>query len=515
MPLMAKADLILQNARIVTGHPGRPEAHSLAVSGDKILGLSAAPALPEMESAATRLIDLGGSTVVPGFNDAHCHIFSHLWRLLGVDLSPAAVASIDDIKQAIRRRAGEVPPGGWITATGYNEFYLAERRHPNRRDLDEAAPAHPVLLAHRSLHACVLNSRALRLAGIDAGVEAPPGATIDRELPGGEPSGLLYEMLGDIRRRVVPEPDEEEKRRAMRRLNDEYLAGGITSAQDATITNDFPRWQALADYQAAGILQLRLAMMAGYDAVAGFRERGMVTGYGDSMLRLGAVKFMLTETSSGTATLTDFQRQMETVHEAGCQIAIHAVEESAVRAAVTALEALPDNSPARRHRLEHCSECPPELVPRLRRGGILVVSQPPFLYYHGERYLATVAAPKQPWLYPFRSWIEGGVSVAASSDSPVAAPDPMIGIYAAVTRQEASGQTLSPAERITAAQALAMYTVNAAYTTFEENIKGTLAPGRLADLAVLSGNPLETAPARLKDIRVLATIIGGRVVWET
>ena len=234
------------------------------------------------------------------------------------------------------------------------------------------------------------------------------------------------------------------------------------------------------------------------------------------MLRLGAVKFMLTETASGTApSMTDFQRQLEAAHRAGYQIAIHAVTESAVRAAVTALEALTDSPPARRHRLEHCSECPPELMPRLRRAGILVVSQPPFLYYHGERYLATVAAAKQSWLYPFRSWLEGGVTVAASSDSPVVSPDPLVGIAAAVTRQAASGQTLSPAECIPAAQALAMYTANAAYTTFEENIKGTLAPGRLADLAVLSDNPLEAAPARLKDIRALATIIGGRVVWET
>jgi len=241
----------------------------------------------------------------------------------------------------------------------------------------------------------------------------------------------------------------------------------------------------------------------------------MVTGYGDNMLRLGAVKFMLGESASGTSPpLADFRRQLETVHEAGYQIAIHAVEESAVRAAVTALEVLIDNSPARRHRLEHCSECPPELVPRLRRAGILVVSQPPFLYYHGERYLATVAAAKQPGLCPFRSWIEGGVTVAGSSDSPVVAPNPLIGIYAAVTRQAASGQTLSPAQRIPVVQALAMYTGNAAYTTFEENIKGKLVPGQLADLAVLSANPLEAAPASLKDIRALATIIGGRVVWE-
>jgi len=186
-----------------------------------------------------------------------------------------------------------------------------------------------------------------------------------------------------------------------------------------------------------------------------------------------------------------------------------------VEAAIAALEYIGSKSPlaGRRHRLEHCSECPPELLERLRKLEAMVVTQPPFLYYSGERYLATLPPDRQRWLYRIKSLLDGGLVVAASSDSPVAQDNPLVGIYAAVTRRAESGQQLLPEEAVSAQQALAMYTINAAYASFEENIKGSIAEGKLADMVVLSADPITSPPEQIKDIRVEMTIIDGKVVW--
>jgi predicted amidohydrolase YtcJ len=238
---MPAADLVLKNANVITMDHRQPAAGLVAVRGDKILLVAGNDSLESVTVPGTRIIDSQGKTLVPGFNDAHCHVFSFLRTLLSIDLSPAAVSSIEDIKAAIRRAAANTPPGEWITGTDYNDFQLAEKRHPTRQEIDEAAPDHPVVLSHRSLHACVLNSMALSLAGISNETEEPPGAHIDRDVTTGEPNGLLLEMLGYIRETVMPDISEAELTRGMALANQHYLSRGITSVQDATyvrITGD-------------------------------------------------------------------------------------------------------------------------------------------------------------------------------------------------------------------------------------------------------------------------------------
>ncbi|MCX6011244.1 MAG: amidohydrolase family protein, partial [Chloroflexi bacterium] len=201
---MPSADLILQNAKVITMNPARPSAQLVAVKGNKILLVAGNDQLGEVRGAKTRVIDCGGRVVVPGFNDAHCHLFGFIRKRRSLDLSHSSVKSIADIKAAVRRQAQATPKGQWIIGSDYHEFYLAEKRHPNRRDLDEAAPEHPVVLYQRSLHACVLNSLALARAGITREKPEPAGAVIERELDTGEPSGLLFEMVGYIRQKVLP-----------------------------------------------------------------------------------------------------------------------------------------------------------------------------------------------------------------------------------------------------------------------------------------------------------------------
>ncbi len=514
---MPAADLVLKNANVVTMDTEQPRAELVAITGDRILLVAGNEELESVTGARTKIIDCQGKTVVPGFNDAHCHIFSFLRKLLSIDLSPSSVSSISDIKATISRKAQNTPSGQWLIGTDYNDFYLAEKRHPTRRDIDEVAPHHPVILSHRSLHACVLNSLALSMAGFTRETAEPPGGVIDRDIDSGEPTGLLFDMLGHIREKVMSPLSEAELDDGITLVGQHYLSQGITSLQDATVVNDFNRWQKFRRFKDNGKLKSRVYMMTGIEAVSQFQEAGLASGSGDSQLRMGGVKIVLSEATGRLyPPQPELNRQVLNAQQAGFQVAIHAVQPSTVEAAIIALEQAHSQSPQaeRRHRIEHCSVCPPPLFERLSKLPVVVVTQPPFLYYSGERYLATVPTEQLQWLYRIRSFLKSGLIVAASSDSPIVPDSPLFGIYAVVTRQAQSGQYILPEERISPSQALAMYTINAAYASFEEGIKGSITPGKLADMVLLSDDPIRTAPEQIKDIKVEITIIGGRVVWS-
>jgi predicted amidohydrolase YtcJ len=506
------ADIILKNANVITMDARQPVAELVAVTGDKISFVGGNKDLDSITGAKTKVIDCHRKTVVPGFNDAHLHLFSLIRKLLSIDLSPPLVRSIADIKKAIRRKAENTPPGTWLSGTDYNEFYLAEKRCPTRWDIDDVAPDHPVVLSHRSLHACVLNSLALSLAGINNETPEPSGARIERDLDTGEPNGILIEMLSYIRGKVMPPFSDAELAEGVALANRHFLSMGLTSVQDATVSNDTERWETVCGFILNGRLRSRMTMMAGAPYWKDFQEVNLKTGSGDNLMQLGAVKIML-EVQPDQEELNNLALD---VHRSGFQLAFHAIKQDAIEAAITALEYAHRSLSitSRRHRIEHCSECPPYLLERLKKLGLVIVTHPSTIYYNGERYLATVAKSQLPWLYRIKTPLESGVVVAAASDAPVMPVNPLAGIYGAVTRKAESGQVLLPEERIKVNQALALYTINAAYASFEENIKGSISRGKLADIVVLSDDPTKVTPEKIKDIRVEMTIIGGEVVWE-
>jgi hypothetical protein len=283
------------------------------------------------------------------------------------------------------------------------------------------------------------------------------------------------------------------------------------------VTNDLARWRTLRGYIDTSVLNSRVSLMTGYDGLPAFLEAGMRTGFGDERLRLGPVKIILsTATGRIRPTQPELNELVLMAHDNRFQLAIHCFEPDTVEAAITALEHVNSISPiaGRRHRLEHGAECPPPLLARLAGLGVMVVTQPGFIYYSGERYLATMPPERTRWFYRVRSWLEGGVTVAGSSDAPVAPDNPMEAICAAVTRQAASGEEVAPGEAVTPQQALTLYTTNAACASFEESIKGSIVPGKLADMVVLSDDPLAIPVEKIKDIRVLMTVVDGRVAWE-
>jgi predicted amidohydrolase YtcJ len=353
---------------------------------------------------------------------------------------------------------------------------------------------------------------ALALAGITVDTEEPPGVRIGRDPTTGEPDGLVFGMLGRIYRDVMPSLSAAEMNKGIDLLNRRLLATGLTSVQDASTGNSLERWETVCGLVLNERLRSRVTLMAGAPYWKDFEKMGLKTGAGDNLMRLGAVKIML----GVSQNQEEINALALAVHQAGFQLAFHAVAESEVAAVIEALEDVAGRAPVntRRHRIEHGGECPPDLVERIRKLEAVVVTQPPFIYASGERYLATVPESQLPWLYRIRSLLESGIIVAGSSDAPVAPEDPLLGVYTAVTRHAASGQELLPEEKITIAQALGLYTTNAAYASFEENIKGSITPGKLADLVVLSDDPGRVAPEQIKDIKVVMTIIGGEVVWE-
>ena len=478
--------LILHNADVITMDAARPRARAVAVEDGRIVAVGSDAEVAPFRSAGSRLIDCRGGALLPGFIDAHCHLLAYAASLLSIDCSPAAVSSIGDIQRLLRDRAAQTPPGRWLRAAGYDETALAEGRHPTRWDLDAAAPDHPVRLIHRSGHACVLNSLALSLAGITIATEEPPGGSLERDLTTGEPSGLLIEM-DEIVDAAVPPLSYDELAQGVEQAARVFLSQGVTSIQDATAANGPAEWALFRRLIEEGRLPLGVTLMEG------FASRGQLPPVDLSgRLRRGPVKITIKEVGDeihpDEEELADMVGQ---VHREGRQVAIHAVGERAVTAAVAAIEralaALP--RPDHRHRIEHCGVCPPELAARIGRAGIAVVTQPSFLYFNGDRYLAQVPPSDLPHLYPLGRLRRAGVEIAASSDAPVVPPATLRSIESAVTRRSRNGAALSPDEAIDVEDALRAHTGSAAWSAFEEGERGSIAPGKDADFVLLSGDP--------------------------
>jgi predicted amidohydrolase YtcJ len=509
-----KADLILYNANVITFDPAKPKARTVVVKDGSIFRVDVNG---DPRNFTGRRINCNGKTLVPGFNDAHCHILAFASTLLSVDCTPSSVSSIGDIKGRIRKRVQTASESEWIRAFGYDEFYLEERRHLNRFDLDEAAPDHPVKLMHRSGHACVLNSRAMEIVGITNETQEPDGGMIDRDIQSGQPSGMLFEM-NDYVEKWVPPISPAEMERGIRLANDAYLSQGITSLQDATVTNNIDTWRFFQELHEAGSLKPRLSLMMGLRCLDQLLKEGFTPRYGEDDMRIGALKIMLSEARGCLyPNREELRKMVAKAHENGYQIAIHAIEPSTVEAAVTALEYIyqetgKDNH---RHRIEHCSVCPDTLLDRLKNIRALVVTQPSFIYHSGERYLETVPEEQQPLMYRLSSFLKSGLKPSAGSDNPVAPLNPLLGMHAAVNRKTHNGSVFYPRERVLPSVALEMYTRAAAYASFDEDIKGTIIPGKLADFTILSKDPLKIAPEKIRDIKVEATIVGGEVVWRS
>ena len=535
-------DLLLLNAKVLTMAQRQPVAEAVAVQGENILAVGSRDEVAALAGADTRTIDCQGMTLLPGFIDAHCHVLAMAAALQGVDCGPASVSSIQDLQQAVRNRAEEIPQGDWVRGFGYDDLALKESRHPTRRDLDQAAPNHPVRMDHRSGHATVMNSLGLAKAGIDQNTPDPIDGVIQREDATGEPTGLLLEMDGFLADRLGNLRTEDDQEEGVSRLSRRLLSYGITSVQDAGPHNSPHRWNSFNNLQTSGKFVPRITMMAGSPYLNDFSAEGLTFGSGNQWLRLGHLKIMLTLTTGRLhPDVNTLSHLITEARKAGFPVAIHAIETEAVAAAAQGLGGIPPTPLYKgreeagnrwgqeggygvggpRDRIEHCSECPPDVAALVRSSGAVVVTQPGFVYWNGDNYLERVEPAMLEWLYPVGGLFRSGVSVAFGSDSPVIDPNPWPGVYSAVTGLTRAGRSLrgdnnrgSASQSVSLTSALHMYTLGAAYVEGTQGLKGSIEPGKFADLVLVDNDPTALAPSRLNGIRAVFTIVGGRVVWN-
>ena len=506
----AAPSLLLVNARALTMDPRTPHAEAVAVTGGRIAWVGAQRDAPSPTDGDTRIFDCAGAMVLPGFVDAHCHPLALAASLTEVDCRAPAVRSMEDVVGAVRARAAEASPGEWVRAYGYHESELAEGRHPTRWDLDRATGFHPVRLMHRTRHAAVLNTAAMREVGIGMDTEEPPGGTIDRDPHTGEPTGLLLDM-GEWLSSRIPALPSPVFRDAVRQAGRRLLSQGVTTVTDAGPGNTPDTWDTYTRLKASGDFAPRVVMMAGARHVGRFVDAGCRFGVGDDALRLGHAKVMLTASAGRLAPDANvLEALVQDAARLGFPSAIHAVEAEAVRAAAVAIaEAERNAGPVPvPHRIEHCSEAPEGLIEVLSNSGAAVVTNPLFIHESGDRYMRDMDRERLDNLYRARSLFDAGVPVAAGSDAPVTSAGPLAGVHAAVWRRAASGQAASPAESVTPAEALAMHTRWAAAVSGLGDRLGTLTVGKLADLAVLDSDSLGP------EAQAVATFVSGRLVYK-
>ncbi len=540
-------DLVLDNANIFTVDPAKARAGSIGIIGDRIVAVAQRGELARFE--AGRTIDLDGHFVAPGFNDAHNHMQAYGATLNEVPLQGEAVRSIEELVAAIAESASSTPPGAWIVGAGYDHNKLAERRHPTCHELDRVSPNHPVLLNHTSGHFATLNSAAMRLARVGE-VDVPDGGVVavDDE---GRPNGLLEEQAQQLVRSLVHPRSVAEMATNLGLASDRYLSEGITSCQEAGVggilgTAEPVEVAAYQQARRANRLRVRVTMMASVDALHGCAHHaddnepfaldlGMHTGFGDDWLRYGATKIFADGSLMGctAAMFEDFDGQpgnngyfqmpearlhelILAAHRSGWQVATHAIGDRAVSSVLDAYESVLLRYPRadHRHRIEHAGMTRAVDVARIARLGVIPVPQARFVSEIGDGMLRAIGPDRVGDCYRQRSFLDAGITLPGSSDRPVVNGAPLLGIHDLVNQRTASGAAFNLNEALTIEEAIHAYTVGSATASFDEQRKGSITVGKLADLVVLDQDLTAIEPDGIGETRVLATMVGGSFEFD-
>ncbi len=521
----AAADVIFTNGHVLTLDEADTVASTLVVTGEKIVAVGDASVAAGF--SAPLVIDLGGKTLMPGFIDSHTHIYGRPPHY--IDLTE--VNSVAEIVSLVRAKAAEVGPGNWITGYGWSEDELAEGRRPLIGDLDAAAPGHPVMLTRAGGHSAVFSSRAFEIGGVDATTPNPEGGIIERD-ESGALNGVIRErqnLVGDL----IPVTPPQELRPSLIANLQALLGKGITSIIHANATLEiYPVWEAAYAEHHGALPRASVQLLhEGPEAMAAF---GKLTGDGDEHLQVGPLKIFADGGFTGPAAYTskpykgedeyrgklnmteaELRELVIMAHEEGWQLGIHAIGDAAIMLTVDYLVEVLSRSPRddHRHYLNHFTVMPDgQTMDDMAAHGIAITQQPNFTYTLEGRYVANLDGARLETNNPLRTPMDHGIHVAISSD--ILPIGPWVGIYAAVTRKGMSGRVFGPAEAISRIEALKGYTSKGAWLTREENIKGMLAPDMLADMIVLSANPLTVPDEELLDIEILETWLGGQRVYQ-
>ncbi len=525
-----QADTIVTGGRIYTMNPAQPRVDALAVRGDRILAVGSKEEILAFATASTKRIDARGMTITPGFIDAHSHpLFAE--EALGVNVN---LPRISEVKTALAGRAANTPPGHWVRGVMYDDTKFEDERPLNRRDIDEAVPDHPVFVGHRGGHTGVVNSKALDIAGVNMDTPDPVGGKFFRE--NGELTGKIAEHALEVFRKVGtwPEMTREVRQESASISTRNMAAAGLTSTTDAYGNSDNMR--AYQDARAADELYCRVAFMPGGNSemFTALKAAGISSGFGDDMIRIGAVKYSADGSASertmsmstpykgqpdnfGILTMT--QEQIDAAVDDAVahdfRVGIHANGDVAIDMVLKAYERVLGKHSGQnpRHRIEHCSLVNENLLQRIRAAGVVPTPFYTYIYYHGNKWL-DYGEEKMRSMFAHRSFLDAGIPVAPASDYTPGPYEPMMALQSMVTRTDTRGRVWGANQKVSVTEALRICTVHGAYASFEEDLKGSLKPGKLADFVVLAEDPHEVDPSTLVDIPIVRTVMGGRTTHE-
>jgi predicted amidohydrolase YtcJ len=527
-------DLLLANGRIRTMDHANPTVSAIAIRMGRIVYAGDDAGAKAAAAPGSAVIDLEGRTATPGLNDAHAHPMGVGFVLLDLDLSPERHAGITDLQALVREAVAATPAGTWILGRGYDDARLAERRHPTRADLDVVAPDHPVVLIRMCHHIGVANSAALRLAGVTRETPDPEDGLFDRD-EHGEPTGVLREGALGIMRALMPEPDEDAMMTALEAGGREFLRQGVTSAVEAGI-RDPRELRAYQRLHEAGRLPVRTCLMMMFDeTLDDLISLGIRTGFGDEWVRIGPAKLYI-DGSIGARTARmhaayegefdnvgllmmppdELNSKVRRAHDAGFQIGIHAIGDAAIDLVLDAYQAAQAATPRPdpRHRIEHCSIVDDRILGRIYDSGAVPIPGTSFLRHFRDAYVNNLGEWRIGQAYGMRSFARFGIIAAASSDAPVVPVNALAGLQTMVTRRDILGRPCNPEEAVSLEDALRAYTVNGAFASFEEGIKGSLRPGMLGDVTIFETDLYPVDPDDLATTRVDYTVIAGAVAYE-
>ncbi|MBV8496015.1 MAG: amidohydrolase family protein [Gammaproteobacteria bacterium] len=521
-------DAVLYNGRVLTMSGREREVEALALTGSCVLAIGTSAQMLALAGAGVRRIDLAGKRVTPGFNDAHSHpCDSGVALLTQVALE---MDSIEAVTAALHAKAAATPPGEWVVGFLYDDTKTP--RALDRADLDAAAPGHPVIVQHRGGHTAFVNSRALELVGIGEDAPNPPHGEYFRDADGRHNGRVAENAVDGFLRLAVKAPSREDYRKGAALISRQFASRGITSACEAD--GSPATLQGYLDARDAGELAGRFYNHIDFSELDKMIAAGVHTGFGDEWVRVGAVKLfadgsisertaLLSEPYAGLGDFRGISRasretlyaQARKAYLAGWQVGTHANGDVAIDTILGVYEQLQREVPRRdpRLRIEHCTLVTPDLVRRIKAAGVIPLPFAGYVYFHGEK-MHFYGEERLRHMFAMRDFLDAGIRAAPGSDYTASPAEPMMWLRSEVTRTDASGHAWGANQRITVEEAVRCSTVNGAYASFEESIKGSLEPGRLADLVVWDQDFLALDPAGLLGVKPERTMVGGRWVYE-
>jgi predicted amidohydrolase YtcJ len=532
MPLeREEPDLILHNGNFWTVDPRAPRAQAVAISDDRFLAVGTNDEILAFATARSRKIDLGKKTVLPGFIDAHSHpAMSGRLHLRQVDCD---LRSIKAIQSALRERAAKTPPGEWVLGFKYDDTKTAEGRMLTLKDLDDAVPDHPVLVNHRGGHENFVNSPALRAAQVDENTPDPSGGKFDRD-SSGHLNGRIIERAEAAFGKVIPSTfSREDCREGVKLISKMMTKTGITSVGDALGSPE--DLQAYQDARDSGDLPMRVYCFIAWRFIDKMIAAGVRTGLGDEWVRIGGMKQVADGAISGrTARLSQpyigspndygtFSASEEELYEygrkahaAGWQLGTHANGDVAIERVLNVYERLNREIPRKdpRFRIEHCTLVNDSIIQRMKALNIIPTPFSTYVYYHGEK-MQYYGKERLEHMFALRTFLDAGLHPTQASDYPPGEFVPMMALQSEVTRTDMKGNVWGASQKISVEEAIRVGTINGAYASYEEKLKGSIEPGKLADLVVLGRDPFREDPSTLVTIPVERTMTGGKWVYES